>query len=346
MSAAKQLAGLTVGNGWKVSRHLARDPNGTGGVFSESYEVHNGARRGFLKAFDFSGAFAPAVDTTREIERLVKSYNHEKEILQHCEIRGLSNVVIAIDSGHVQVPMLGTMEGRVFYLIFEMAQGDIRVQMDLTKRFNALLCMKALKDVTLGLRQVHKEMIAHQDMKPSNVLVYPGEKFKVSDFGRSSRKGQAAAHDTFTVAGDRTYAPPELLYGFMHGDFAARRLGCDMFMLGNLATFLFSGVNMTSLLLSLIDDQHKPRQWGGSYADVKPYLQSAFSRALKTVEPLIEPIIREEVMTIINEQCNPDLDARGHPRGIAKYNQYSLERYVSIMDATVKRLQIKMRAAA
>lgn len=51
--------------------------------------------------------------------------------------------------------------------------------------------MRAIKDVTHGLHQIHKEMIAHQDTKPSNVLAYGDRGFKIADFGRSSRRGQA-----------------------------------------------------------------------------------------------------------------------------------------------------------
>ena len=253
MSAADQLKGLTLENGWVVTRHLAKNPNGTGGTFSQSYEVQQNNKRGFLKAFDFSEAFNPGVDTLTEIEKYVGDYTHEREVLRHCGERRLSNVVVAVDHGSIQVPKLSAIEGRVYYLIFEMAQCDVRIQMDVSKRLDTLACMVALKDVTLGLFQVHKELIAHQDTKPSNVLVYGGNSFKIADFGRSSRRGQASRHDSFVVAGDRTYAPPELLYGFTHPDFVPRRIGCDMYMLGNLAGFLFSGTNITASMLAALD---------------------------------------------------------------------------------------------
>lgn len=170
MSAADKLQGMALSNGWTVTRHIAKNPNGTGGNFSQSYEVRNGDKRGFLKAFDFSPAFDPGVDTTMAIQALVESYNHERDILAHCSERKLSRVVIALEHGSVQVPGLSQIEGRVFYLIFELADCDVRVQMDMKTRFDGLWCIRALKDVTLGLFQVHKEMIAHQDAKPSNVL--------------------------------------------------------------------------------------------------------------------------------------------------------------------------------
>lgn len=342
MSAADNLQGLKLNNGWVVTRHLARNPNGTGGTFSQSYEVENEGKRGFLKAFDFSDAFDPGVDTVAALQNHAAAYDHEREILKHCGDKRLSNVVIAVDHGQVEVPNMGPIEGRVFYLIFEMAECDVRVQMDTTTQLDTLRCMNALKDVTLGLYQVHNELIAHQDTKPSNVLAYR-DTFKIADFGRSSRRGQPTRHDDFTIAGDPVYAPPELLYGFTHPDFAPRRMGCDLYMLGNLAGFLFSGVNITASLLQELDPEHHPRNWGGTYREVVPYLQNAFTTVLTKIAPLIDEIVREEVLLLIREQCNPDLERRGHTKGLGHSSQYSLQRHLSYLDLTIKRLAIRLR---
>jgi eukaryotic-like serine/threonine-protein kinase len=59
MTAADKLLGLELKNGWKVTKHIGRNPNGTGGTFSQSYEVEKGGKIGFLKAFDFWQAFEP-----------------------------------------------------------------------------------------------------------------------------------------------------------------------------------------------------------------------------------------------------------------------------------------------
>lgn len=345
MSAAAQLLNLTLENGWIVTRHLPRAANSTGGTFSESYEVTLGDKTGFLKAFDFSPAFEPGVDTPVIIQAMVEAYNHERDVLGHCRERRLSKVVIAIEHGSVQVPGLTQMEGRVFYMIFEMANGDVRVQMDVTKSFGPVWSMRALRDVCLGLHQVHKEMIAHQDAKPSNVLTYEdGNAFKIADFGRSSQKGRAARHDGLAVAGDKTYAPPELLYGFIHPDFAPRRIGCDLYMLGNLASFLFSGVNVTAQLISKLDPQHHPRNWGGTYEQVLPYLQNAFSNVLSDIAPLIHDVVRGPLLILLNEMCNPDIAVRGHIRGRGRPDQYSLNRYVSQLDLAARRAEIQLRA--
>jgi serine/threonine protein kinase len=344
MSAAAQLKGLTLPNGWVVVHHLARHPNGSGGTFSESYRVERGEEVGFLKAFDFSDAFKPGVDTTQLVQILTSAYNFEKEILDHCGNRRLSNVVLAIDHGHTQVPGLGPMEGRVFYLIFEMAEGDVRRQLDISNRFDAVWSMRVLKDVSLGLWQIHREMIAHQDMKPSNVLSFSSGEFKISDFGRSSRRGHSAWYDVHAIAGDQTYAPPELLYSYTHPDFIPRRMGCDLYMLGNLAAFLFSGANVTSAIFAKLDKQFHPRNWAGTYPAVLQYVQDAFGAVLEELRVSIdEPLICDDAILLVSELCNPDLALRGHPKGLGKHDHFSLQRYVTRLDLLTKRLEVSLR---
>lgn len=342
--AACRLLGLTLPNGWKVIDRLEKTSCQTGGTFSQSYLAERSGSIGFVKAFDFSAAFDPGIDTTTALQSLTASFNHERQILEHCRSRRLSNVVVAIDSGEVAVPGMGRMEGRVVYLIFERAAGDIRVQMDLERRFDAAWCFAALKDVCLALWQIHKEMIAHQDAKPSNVLCYGQSGFKISDFGRASWRGSSAPHDQLTVAGDKSYAPPELLYGHAHEDFVPRRIGCDLYMLGNLAAFLFSGVNVTASMFSHLDPQHHPRNWGGGYREVLPYLQNAFAVTLEELVAATAPLVREEISSLVSQLCQPDLNQRGHPKGFGRPNQYSLERYVSQLDLGYRRLAIRLRS--
>ena len=44
-SAAARLVGLTLSNGWKVTRYIARPAHATGGTFSHSYIAERGEKR-------------------------------------------------------------------------------------------------------------------------------------------------------------------------------------------------------------------------------------------------------------------------------------------------------------
>lgn len=343
-SAAAKLVGLDIGNGWKIVQPIAKKQNATGGYFSHSYEAEKGGRKGFLKAFDFSQAFDPSVDTIEVLQALTASYHHERDVLFHCKDRRLSKVVVAIEHGNVRVPGFSQAESLVYYLIFELADGDIRGQIDSPKRFDTLWCLRALKDVCLGLHQVHGEMIAHQDLKPSNVLVYKAAgDFRLADFGRSSRRGKSAPHDGLKFPGDWTYAPPEFIYGHVSPDFLPRRMGCDLYMLGNIAAFLFCGINVTADLLAHLPSQYNPNSWNGDYDSVLPYLNHAFTDVQARIATEIDVAVRDDLVRLIRELCNPDLSRRGHPKSVGRHDQYSLERYVSYLDRLSKITEIKVR---
>ena len=321
---------------------VKRPPFATGGMFSHGYWACNEGKFAFVKAFDFSKAFEPNANTLLILELLTASYKNERNILEHCRKKRLSNVVIAINHGSISVPDMGNIEGRVYYLIFERSDGDIRCQMDTTTASNGIWCMYVLRQTCLGLWQIHREFIAHQDLKPSNVLCFGHKDFRVSDFGRSSKRGQSIWHDDEVFPGDRTYAPPELLYEYVVNDFVPRRIGTDLYMLGNLAAFLFTGVNVTESIMANIDMQHHWTKWRGTYLEVLPYLQEAFARFLEQLSSRLEKgHIRSTVNSMVQQLCNPDLARRGHPKGIGKSNQYSLERYVSQLTNTILRLEIE-----
>ena len=344
MTASARLLGLTLENGWEVFERVRRPVQGSGGTFSHSYLARKGDRVGFVKAFDFSIAFEPGADTLRILGDLTASYEHERDVLEHCRGRRLSHVVVAISSGEVSVPNMSPMEARVFFLIFERAHGDVRCQMDRATASDAAWCMSALRCACLGLWQIHQEFIAHQDLKPSNLLTYSDSDFRISDLGSSSRRGHAIWHDNADFPGDHTYAPPEILYGHLHPEFVPRRMGADIYMLGNIAAFLFTGVNVTESLFARLDPQFHWHRWRSDYAAVLPYLQEAFSRVLEDLGRGVPGIVREEVLPLIRELCNPDLARRGFPKRVGMFDQYSVERYVTRITNSAWRIDLKPRA--
>lgn len=345
MTASSQLQGLVLDDGWKVVAPIPRPPGSTGGMFSHSYLAKKGERVAFLKAFDFSEAFQPGKDTLAEVRVMIASYEHERNVLEHCRGRRLSHVTLALAHGSIAVPGHSAMEGRVYYLLFEKAEGDIRVQMDAADSSDAVWCMRALRDACLGLAQIHRERIAHQDLKPSNVLCYADVGFKVADFGKSSMGGKSIWHDDLAFPGDRTYAPPELLYGHVSPDFVVRRMGGDFYMLGNLAAFLFTGTNMTGSLLARLDPQHHWTRWMSDYASALPYLHESFARTLEELSTRLPSEVRSDIMALVRELCNPDLSHRGDPKAVGKLDHYSIERYVARLTHMVKVLEVKTRVA-
>jgi serine/threonine protein kinase len=334
---------MTLADGWQVKEEIGRPANGSGGFFSQRYLAVRDEKTAFVKALDFSRAFEPQADTLKELGQFIAAFENERDVLDHCRGKRMSRVSHAIAHGSVDVPGLSTMEGRVYYLIFDMAEGDVRCQMDTLTAADAAWCMEALSSVALGLWQVHRERIAHQDIKPSNVLTFGSDDFKITDFGRASQLGKSIFHDDFPFPGDWNYAPPEFLYGHVARDFGPRRIGADMFMLGNLAAFMFSGTNVTAGIIGRLDPQHHPQMWGGTYEEVLPYVQEAFTRVLSEINIGLPNVISADLLGIISYLCEPDLSRRGHPKAVGHNQQYSLERVVSQLVLLKTKLAVALR---
>jgi serine/threonine protein kinase len=335
MTAKDHLLGMQLKHGWSVREAVVKAAGESGGNFSAGYIVEQpSGQRGFLKAIDFSVA-RNAADPARALQILTEAFNVERDILEVS--KRFSCVVTAIADGTTTVQFNGSAE-IVQYLILELAEHSLRRMAVASKRLPMPIALRALHNCALGMRQLHGAQIAHQDLKPSNVLKFEGEQFKICDVGRASIKGRAAPHDGLNIAGDNSYAPPELLYGQVDPEFNVRRFGCDAYLLGSLAAFLVSGVHMTALIMSEVDAAVRPGLWHGTYSALLPQIRSAFSRAIDRLDaeiPQTAPF-RAELLLCIRQLCDPNPQLRGHPatRNIQNGggNEFDLERYISIFD--------------
>lgn len=341
-SAAKQLTGRSLPGGWKVISPAPVSLDATGGHFSEGYIVQaQDGKKAFLKALDYSSAMA-APDPARQLQALTEAFNFERDVLNKCRERNMDRVVMAITDGKITIE--GAADGGIVqYLIFELADGDVRSQADVSKRFDLAWSLRALHHIATGLWQLHKSDIAHQDLKPSNVLVFNGRLSKVGDLGRAAYKGHTPLHDQFDIPGDPAHAPPELLYGYVDPDWNCRRFGCDAYLLGSMVTFFFSGAGMTPLIRTQLHDNHCWGNWSGTYDEVLPYVRDAFGRAVDELAKELDTRVREDIVTVARQLCEPDPRLRGHPINRMQHgNQYSMERYVSTFDLLAYRAEIRM----
>ena len=274
---AQQLVGKHLTNGWEVLELVDKPQNSTGGHFSTSYIVRSASgEKAFLKAMDYRKALT-SPDPARELQVMTEAFNFERGLLEKCISNNLSRIVKVLDSGTIAA-LIGDPSSVVQYLIFELASGDVRSLVDFGQAFDNAWILRTMHQASAALQQLHGVQIAHQDVKPSNVLVFERDRSKLCDLGRAFDRNRVSPYDNYHCAGDLTYAPPELLYGLIHQDWRIRRLACDLYLLGSLLVFFYTGVSITHLLLNRLDKRHHFSNWGGDYIDVMPYLRQVFSQ--------------------------------------------------------------------
>jgi serine/threonine protein kinase len=339
-NAAHALIGRQLKNGWTVTKKIEPKPGSTGGFFSVCYIVNNGEKDAFLKALNFNAFFQlfRGKSTIEIINEQTKAYQFEKEVLLKCKNNRLSKVSMIIDEGEEFIDNYTIPN--VPYLIFEMADGDVRSHLNFSKDVDLAWKLKSLHDVAVGLKQLHGIGIGHQDLKPSNVLLYEkGIVSKVGDLGRSLCYDLEAPHDNGRdFPGEFTYAPPEYLYRYLEPDWNKRVRATDMYLFGSLVTYYFLGVNMTALIGKNLDTQFHWRNWGGNFNDVKGYLTDAFYKALKEFKnSFSNQELANELKEVLEYCCFPCPDKRGHPKDIKIGNQYDFQRIISKFDLLSKR---------
>lgn len=348
--AAASLEGIELPGGWRVIRLLRNhdQQHGTGILsgcnFSFGYEVENAdGQMAFLKALDYRRAFREP-NTPDALAAMATRYIFERELLfKLCREHRLSRVVRVLEAAGVDIAGRLFAYPHVDYLIFEMADGDIRSFLSLAEGIDDAWRFKCLRDVASALAQIHGVDVAHQDPKPSNIMHFKTTGIsKIGDFG--SATGQNHPHpnlNDFIVFGDPHYSPPELLYGFRSSEWGEGRLAVDLYLLGNLIFFLFGYGNATADLIDRLHIGMRPRScqggWHGDFKTVLPHLDHAFNVMITEFNSHMSKRLGPEIATsltdLAQQLCRPNPAHRGHRLNRAsRQNPYGLERFVSEFD--------------
>ena len=323
------LEDLYTQDGWHIKERITKEL-GSGGNFCSRDKVisKDGKKEGFMKAMDLSRA----QNDLRAMQKLITEYLFEQDILQVCKERKMSRVITPIEVGNITCPLFAPPANVVYYAVFDMAEGDLRsshLEISPTAKKWAP-AFKALHHTAIGVNQLHKAEIAHQDIKPSNVLSFTPESYKVSDLGRVVDKKGNSPYKGLIFPGDNGYKPIEMFYGVTASEFVDR-LSCDMFMVGSLAYQLIEDVQLNVAVLDATALLHSGvRQL--TYEAALPFILSTFNTKLDEFKTTCTSMFGEKIsallVSIIGEMCHPDPAQRGASKTSTLQHQYDLERYV------------------
>lgn len=344
LNPCENLEGIVLDGGWIVKEKIEKGKDFSKGYFSVGYKVEN--KNGiiaFLKALNYELAFK-SPDPVFELQKLTSAFVYERNVLELCKDKKLSKIIIAISNGSIKNPQ---WDYSIDYLIFEFANCELKQFLSISENFDLLWILKSIHEITVGLNQLHTNAIFHQDLKPSNVLIFKNNESKIGDLGRSTCDKFSCPHDfPNKVIGDNTYAPFEQLYGYFDSNERKRKIAYDMYTLGSMIMFYFSNTCMTASVGALLDKTHHWASWlkTGSYIDVLPYLNHAYNIVIEQFNEDMKKhsdLLREDIVNIVRQLCNPDIDKRGNYRGMTNgNNQYSVYYYISKFDLLCKRARI------
>jgi eukaryotic-like serine/threonine-protein kinase len=357
------LVGLELADGWIPTKLVSPTVGKSGGNFSLGYEAERRNQLaevtgeiGFVKAIDFSKWTAFGTDPVSALPVMTAAFQFELDVVNACSGRRMRNVVRGVASGRISVG--GGILPIVNYIVFEVADGDVRDHLDALVSFDTSWALRVLHNIAKGLGQLHGSEIYHQDLKPSNVLMFDkapiSEGTKLGDLGRASRTGFVAPHDVLAVPGDPVYSPPEKIYGYRQNDETLDRLASDAYHLGSMAYFLFTRIGMTAALLGGLPPAFRPPlsggTWGGTFDQALPHLRVSFDsaiQALRTAIPAeVGAAIANDLVETVRQLCDPDPLLRGHPNeSTDATRRFSMDRYVSKFDLLSRRSEIDLKKA-
>lgn len=106
-------------------------------------------------------------------------------------------------------------DGDIAFLVMEYIQGDdLKHHLDRGVRYTLEQSLKMIRDLLSALDYAHKQGIVHRDIKPANMLIEPGGRVKLTDFGvaRIQDSGEATRTQG-SMVGTLKYMSPEQVQG-------------------------------------------------------------------------------------------------------------------------------------
>ncbi len=344
LPTVRELAGFTVMGQWELTGLLHDGPQESGGNFGVGYvavDKASGLKR-FVKAVDFRSR----LHNPSQLAQLLQSAQFE--VAAHKACVRMSKVVRMVAHGSLlfKLPQ-NAGEYNFLCLVLELGEGDIKGHVDFRPDRSPYWKLWVLREIALAAVQIERGNLAHNDIKPSNVIRFPskGDKhdIKLGDVGRVVTKAGLGPFDNMHWAGDPRHRPIETIYGWREPEWQNRRTAADAFMLGNLACFLFVGVSLTERVVNSLPPEYRPGTYQGAYRDILDIVRHVWSTVLNDqISPALPTEIRDELCNILRWLTEPDPALRGEPTA-RRRGTVGLDKIQSHFERLAQRAQIHER---
>tara|TARA_R110000850_G_scaffold42162_2_gene108468 strand:+ start:4858 stop:5964 length:1107 start_codon:yes stop_codon:yes gene_type:complete len=351
----KTFDGVKAGRSWLVKEKVTRPKGGTGGAFSVGYIASDSTGEDFfLKATDI-GLLRVDGDKSK-LDQMADALNlqrFEREMLDICTVSGMNRIVRAVDYGELEVIHEGVREF-VFFIVFEKAIGDIRASARDYRKTGISWIPRVVHNMAVATSQLHRKNISHNDIKPSNLLVFDVALQKLSDLGRATCADHVGPWDRLKEAGDRTYSAPEA-WGYLYATplSGARvehsyRKRFDLYMLGSLIYFLLTEQSLNTVMAVYLRPEYGPSNWTGDFAGIMPYLRDVHGHAMADMDAEVlgtygkEGYDRlSEILQAVRYLTDVNPESRGDPRNnTSGLQKHDLQRLISRTDILSKKIAL------
>ncbi|MEO1700628.1 MAG: hypothetical protein AAFR71_01140 [Pseudomonadota bacterium] len=351
----KSFSGAKAGRSWLVKEKLNRPKGGTGGTFSVGYVASDSSGEDFfLKATDIGLLRVDAGKS--KLEQMADALNlqrFEREMLDICTVNGLNRIVRAVDYGELEVVHEGVKEF-VFFIVFEKAVGDIRASARDYRKRGMSWVPRVVHNLAVATSQLHGKNISHNDIKPSNLLVFDAAVQKLSDLGRATCDDRIGPWDEHKEVGDRNYSAPEA-WGYQYAaplngvrvDHSYRKR-FDLYMLGSLIYFLLTEQPLNSVMAVYLRPEYGPSNWTGDFDGILPYLRDVHGQAMADMDAEVKALYGDnrhqrlsEILQSVRHLTEVDPKLRGDPRNkTSGLQNHDLQRLISRTDLLTKKLSL------
>jgi serine/threonine-protein kinase len=144
---------------------------------------------------------------------------------RHASTLSHSGIAQVYDYGEAEVP----------YLVMELVDGPSLAQVLEHGPLDPGRVMDVTAQAAAGLQAAHRAGLVHRDIKPGNLLLGPGGRVKITDFGICHAAGSAPVTGTGTLLGTPAYLAPERVAG------QAATPASDLYSLGVVAWECLAG---------------------------------------------------------------------------------------------------------